>query len=54
MATSSRFSGRAAAALATVQNHEIALTDSQTVTREETANALYQAVLLHRQDNTLT
>ena len=44
----------AATALATVQNHEIALTDSQTVTREETANALYQAVLLHRQDNALT
>ena len=41
----------AATALATVQNHEIVLTDSETVTREETANALYQAVQLRIQDS---
>ena len=43
--------GTGSSALATVQNHEIALTDSVTVTREETANALYQAVRLKNQDS---
>ena len=43
--------GTDSSALATVQNHEIALTDSVTVTREETANALYQAVRLMNQDS---
>ena len=40
----------AATALATAQNSGFALTDSETVTRAETANALYQAFRLSQQD----
>ena len=41
----------AATALATAQNSGFALTDSETVTRAETANALYQAFRLSQQDD---